>query len=155
MRIFIGVIIILVIVFLILGQSSWHLNRNEHNVLPIGDLIHQEGDFYQDEAGLTWELQPQIKNKFHQPSEKVEAIVSPYPNVSKKLKFDENNPNLKFLSIAKNNTSYEAILQPDGTYLTTGKKQGTFNYAHPSGVWGMAKHVFLDVLPHFVNSNYK
>lgn len=155
MKIFLAIVAILVITFLILGNTAWHLHRNQYNQLPKGVLQHEQGDFYKDETGTMWELQPAIKNKFHQPSQPVEDIANPYPNVSKKIEMDAKNPNLKFLSVQEKNTSYEAILQPNGTYLTSGKKQGTYNYAHPNGIWGMVKHTFLDVLPHFVNSNYK
>ena len=51
--------------------------------------------------------------------------------------------------------SHEAILQPNGVYLTTGPKKATYNYGHPEGVIGIVKHIILDVIPHFANSNYK
>ncbi len=155
MKTFLAILMVLAVGFLVMGQSSWHLRRNQHNKLPTGKLTHDEGDWYKDEAGLKWQLQPAIKNKFHQPSKKIEPVENPYPNVDKPIKFDPKNPNLKFLSKTKQDTSYEAILQPDGTYLTKGKKQGTYNYGHPSGFWGSTKHLFLDVVPHFVNSNYR
>ena len=65
-----------------------------------------------------------------------------------------NYPNLKFLSPDGDGGSYEAILQPDGTCLITGKKQGTYNYSDPTGFMGYFKHIFMDVIPHFFTSDY-
>jgi len=139
------------------GQSNWHLNRNINNKLPTGDLKHLEDNRFTDEAGLIWELLAQSKNIFHQPEEgeEVKIVDKPYPNVGKTLAFDIKTPNYKFLSALDNGASYEAILQPDGTYLMNGSKQGTYNYGHPSGFFGTIKHAFYDVLPHFINSNYE
>ena len=153
-------IILLAVVFSILllwiaGQSDWHLDRNKHNKLPNGHLKKIKNDTYEDNDKVVWELQPAIKNKFHQPEEVGETVAQPYPNVEDTLTYDAKNPNLKFLSKSKNGGSYEAILQPNGVYLTTGLKRGTYNYGHPSGFFGNLKHIFLDVLPHFVNSKYK
>ncbi len=139
-----------------MGQSDWHLQRNQGNRLPEGKLIHHAGAIFHDQQGLEWELQPAIKNKFHQPKEPVNPVESPYPTlVDTTLLMDVKNPNLKFLCQQENGASYEAILQPDGQYLTTGLQQGTYNYAHPGSLWGMTKHTFLDVLPHFVRSDYE
>lgn len=140
--------------FFIIGHTDWHANRNKHNQLPQGVLTLIEGSLYADEAGLQWELQPHIKNKFHQPDQAGEKPLKPYPNVLAELTFDPENANLKFLSKAAKGGSYEAILTPDGTYLTTGLKQGTYNYSHPGGLWGSLKHVLVDVIPHFANPNY-
>ncbi len=139
-----------------MGNSGWHLNRNQHNKLPKGELKKViEDKMYKDDNGLLWELQPAIKNKFHQPGGEVEKPENPYPKVDQELDFDPKNPNLKFLSKTKDGGSYEAIMQPKGEYLTKGKKQGTYNYGHPDGLWGSLKHTIFDVIPHFVNSNYK
>lgn len=149
------VIIILVVAFYVLSQSSYHVDRNKHNLLPLGMLMLSGEKLYKDEGDRVWELQPQIKNKFHQPSSPAPSIPIPYPNVEGGLKFDPEQPNYKLLSQAEEGSgSYEAILQPDGTYLTVGPKQGTFNYGHPIGVWGMIKHTVLDVIPHFFNGEY-
>lgn len=153
-------ILITCIIFLLLGilwltgHSEWHLNRNQHNQLPKGKLVHQQGDLYLDEAQQTWVLQPSIKNKFHQPNEAIIAPSTPYPNLDAIIDYDPNNPNLKFLCETDKGGSFEAILQPNGEYLTSGPKLGTYNYGHPSGLWGSIKHVFLDVLPHFVSGDY-
>jgi hypothetical protein len=156
MRIILIVLIfVLLVSYWIIGQSSWHLNRNKYNKLPEGDLKHLKENMYVDETGLSWELQPHIKNKFHQPDQEIEMVKNPYPNVNVSLKFDRKNPNLKFLSKIKNNRSYEAILKPNGEYLTEGLKQGTYNYSHPSGFFDSIKHVLFDVIPHFINSKYK
>ena len=104
---------------------------------------------------MIWELQPAIKNKFHQPGHEVPKPDNPYLGLQLQKDYDPKNPNLKFLSKTPDGGSYEVILQPDGKYLTEGKKMGTYNYGHPDGLWGMLKHTFLDVIPHFVNSNYK
>lgn len=148
-------IFILFVSVLIIGHSGWHLNRNKHNKLPEGGLKHLKDDIYADETGLIWELQPHIKNKFHQPDQESEMVNNPYPNVDGALTFDPENPNLKFLSKNDNKGSYEAILQPNGEYLTEGSKQGTYNYSHPSGLFGSIKYFFLDMIPHFINSEYK
>jgi hypothetical protein len=156
MRIILIVLIfVLLVSYWIIGQSSWHLNRNKYNKLPEGDLKHLKENMYVDETGLYWELQPHIKNKFHQPDQEIEMVKNPYPNVNVRLKFDRKNPNLKFLSKIKNSGSYEAILKPNGEYLTEGLKQGTYNYSHPSGFFDSIKHVLFDVIPHFINSKYK
>lgn len=137
-----------------IGQSDWHLNRNKHNKLPKGKLELRADKLYEDEAGLLWELQPHIKNKFHQPDHESDMVEDPYPNLDGTLIFDPKNPNLKLLSKDKTGGSYEAILQPDGTFLIDGPKQGTYNYSHPGGILGSIKHVFLDVIPHFVSDDY-
>ncbi len=150
------VVIIVVVAFYALSQSSYHVDRNQYNLLPVGILKPNGATLYVDEADRIWELQPQIKNKFHQPAGPVPPVPIPYPNVVGSLEFDAHSPNWKFLSqIEEGSGSYEAILQPDGTYLTTGPKQGTYNYGHPSGVWGSLKHTFLDVIPHFFNGEYR
>jgi hypothetical protein len=157
MKVFLFLLVLVIgITIYFMGQSKWHLQRNHKNQLPTGKLTLQADHLYLDEAGLKWERQPPIKNKFHQAEGPVEAIASPYPNViDENLKMDVNNANLKFLCPLENGGSYEAILQPDGSYLTEGKKQGTYNYGHPDGLIGMLKHTLLDVIPHFVNSKYE
>ena len=148
-------IIVLLLIGWFIGNSDWHLDRNSNNILPIGNLIEVTTDIYKDQNGRIWELQPSIKNKFHQPDEESEMVEKPYPNVDHVRPFDTKNPNLKFLSELKNGCSYEAILEPSGKYLKSGIKQGTYNYAHPSGFWGNFKHGLLDVIPHFFNGDYK
>ena len=152
-------LIVIALLFLILalwkmGYSDWHLKRNQHNQTPKGNLTHHKDKIFLDQNGLQWEQQSTLKNKFHQPGHIVEKPNDPYPNVDVKLEFDPKNPNLKFLSKIESGGSYEAILQPDGTYLTTGLKKGTYNYGHPSGFWGIIKHTVLDVIPHFINGKY-
>jgi hypothetical protein len=156
--------LILIVSLWMTGRSDWHLNRNKHNKSPEGRLKQLKGKLYEDKAGLIWELQPSIKNKFHQPAsgEEIQLVEQPYPNIDRKLNpnademltFDPKNPNLKFLSKTGNGRSYEAILQPNGKYLKEGAKKGTYNYGHPSGFFGSTKHVFMDVIPHFINSKY-
>jgi hypothetical protein len=149
-------ILVLGITTYFMGQSKWHLQRNQNNQLPTGKLTLQADRLYLDEAGLKWERQPHIKNKFHQTEGPVEAITSPYPTViDENLKMDVDNANLKFLCSLESGGSYEAILQPDGSYLTEGTKKGTYNYGHPDGLGGMLKHTLWDVIPHFVNSKYE
>lgn len=150
-------IITIVIGLMVVSCGEWHLKRNKRNKLPKGTLTLQNGAIYMDEAGLSWELQPHSKNIFHQPENTpvpAPPISVPYPNVDPALNYDADYPNLKFLSLDGKGGSYECILQPDGSYLITGKKQGTYNYSNPSGLWGYIKHGLLDVLPHFFNSNY-
>jgi hypothetical protein len=146
---------ILIVSYWIIGQSDWHLNRNKHNKLPEGRLEHCGKKMYLDEAKLTWELKPAKDNVFHQPDQKIKMVNNPYPNVDGWLEVDCQNPNLKFLSVIKNGESYEAILQPNGEYLTEGLKQGTYNYSSPGRFFDDIKHVFFDVIPHFINSKYK
>ncbi|MDB4728227.1 hypothetical protein OAF63_05510 [Saprospiraceae bacterium] len=152
---FVILIVILAVSLWLMGNSKWHLERNKHNQLPKGSLSLVEDSFYKDEAGLIWEKQPHIKNKFHQPDTVSKKVDNPYPNIIGTLEFDQKNPNLKFLSKAEKGGSFEAIVQPNGTYLTEGVKQGTYNYGHPSGFIGTMTHVFLDVIPHFINSKYR
>jgi hypothetical protein len=142
---------------MILSNGDWHLKRNKLNKLPKGILALKKGTIYTDQDGLNWELQAHSKNIFHQPDitpVPAPPIPVPYPDVEPALKYDPDFPNLKFLSLDGKGGSYECILQPDGLFLIIGKKQGTYNYSNPSGVWGYTKHAFLDVLPHFFNSNY-
>lgn len=146
---------IIIILFLIYGNSAMHLDRNKHNKLPEGNLKHLKAEVYVDDVGVFWELQDQKKNLFHQPDQEVEKTDNPYPNLEGDFELDTKNPNLKFLSENSSGGSYEAILQPDGTYLTEGLKQGTYNYGHPVGFWGSFKHALLDVIPHFINSKYR
>jgi len=110
---------------------------------------------YQDSTGLIWELQPHSKNIFHQPDLPVPKVEHPYPIVSGGLLYDAEYPNLKFLCLNDDGSSFEAILQPDGSYLTTGKLKGTYNYSHPEGFWGNTMHIILDVIPHLVSSKYQ
>jgi hypothetical protein len=138
-----------------MGHSDWHLERNVHNVLPKGTLSNSDSNVYTDGAGITWILQPHSKNIFHQPDTVATAPENPYPNLSSAPEFDSENPNLKFLSEDGTGGSYEAILQPNGTWLTAGVLQGTYNFGHPSGLWGSVKHFFVDMLPGFVNSEYR
>jgi len=149
-------ILIVIVAFWIMGNSDWHLNRNKNNKLPKGNLTTVvKHETYEDENKLTWELQPSIKNKFHQPDHEVKMVDNPYPYLEYTKPFDPKNPNLKFLSKTPDGGSYEVIMQPDGAYLTEGLKMGTYNYGHPSGLVGSLKHTLFDVIPHFVNSNYK
>lgn len=148
-------IFVLIVALWAVGRSDWHLNRNKHNKLPKGGLQYLSGDLYKDDSELIWKRQPHIKNKFHQPDGEVAMVDNPYPNISGTLTFDPKNPNLKFLCETASGGSYEVIVQPDGKYLIEGLKQGTYNYGHPSGFFGSMKHVFLDVVPHFINSKYK
>jgi len=136
-------------------QLPWHVNRNTHNVLPTGKLTLVAANTYQDEQQLIWELQPQQLNIFHQPEHPIEHLKNAYPNLNQKPVLDLHNPNLKLLSKTGNGASYEAILQPNGSYLTTGPTQGTYNYGHPAGFIGITKHTLLDVIPHFINAHYQ
>ena len=149
-----GLFAILTIIAL-LSEGNWHLKRNRNNKLPTGELTKTDGNNYVDEAKLNWILQPNSRNIFHQPDNiPVQSPSTAYPNVSPQLKYEPNYPNLKFLSPNENGGSYEAILQPDGTYLITGKKQGTFNYSDPTGFFGFSKHIIMDVIPHFFSFDY-
>jgi hypothetical protein len=156
----VSVLIGLFLLFIFIGVLShgdWHLKRNKHNRLPKGKLTQTDGQKYFDEAGLTWILQANSKNIFHQPDklpQPAPRIPLLYPNVSPSLDYDPNYPNLKFLSPDGKGASFEAILQPDGTFLINGKKQGTYNYSDPTGFMGYLEHVLLDVIPHFFSSDY-
>ena len=148
------ILLTLTISYVFICQMSWHINRNIHNILPQGNLTQIDTQHYDDEKGLIWELQPHYMNLFHQPEKKGKLTKNVYPNMDHPPKIELENPNLKLLSRTKDGASYEAILQPNGTYLITGQKQGTYNYGHPNEITGMIKHVFLDVLPHFITSKY-
>ena len=172
-KVVILVVIIIILVFWVVSYSDWHVKRNRNNKLPVNYLKLYEENKYTDESGLIWELQPNSKNIFHQPDTKpktteahkiqppgpVPPVTIPHPFVSvtniHPIQYDEDYPNKKFLSFGPKGDSYEAIVQPEGTLLTTGPKQGTYNYSNPTGIWGNTKHVFLDVIPHLFNSDYK
>lgn len=142
-------IFILLVVLALVCRGDWHLKRNSLNKLPVGKLMLTEGSIYGDESGVHWELQPHSKNIFHQPEiTPVLPIEKPYPNIIPPLVFDPYHPNLKFLSNDGGGGSFEAILQQDGTYLLTGKKQGTYNYSNPSGFWalqGMSSSMYYHI----------
>lgn len=139
----------------VVSQGDWHLKRNKHNILPKGTLTKVKGQKYSDQANLIWILQLASMNIFHQPDKlPVESSEIAYPNVLPQLKYEPNSPNLKFLSPDGNGGSYEAILKPNGSYLITGKKQGTYNYSNPDGFWGFAGHILMDVVPHFFSYDY-
>ncbi len=141
----------------LLSQGDWYLKRNMQNILPKGKLTQLEGSFYLDEEGVKWILQPHRKNIFHQPDVTpvpAPPIPIPYPNVLPPLSYDPDFPNLKFLSPDGHGGSFEGILQPDGSFLIDGKKQGTYNYSDPTGFMGYVKHAFMDVIPHFFSSDY-
>ena len=155
-KIWLWVLAVIVGAFFVLSRSNFHVKRNTHNLLPVGMLTPSGDVLYKDEVDRIWELQPQIRNKFHQPPGPVPPVPIPYPNVVGSLEFDSHNPNWKLLSkVEEGGGSYEAILQPEGTYLTTGPRQGTYNYGHPTGLWGNIKHVLLDVIPHLLNGTYQ
>lgn len=144
----------IIVVVIIICQFGWHLNRNVYNQTPVGILDHIQDKQYQDENGLVWELQPHSKNIFHQPESSVAAIANPYPNINDSLPYDSENSNLKFLCIQESGSSFEVIIQPDGSFLNQGKKKGTYNYFHPSGFWGNTMHIIVDVIPHLISSDY-
>lgn len=153
---FLGIFVILLILGL-LSRGDWHLKRNKQNKLPSGKLTQVEGNIYLDEIAVEWIVQPNSRNIFHQPDKTpvpAPPIPVPYPNIWPPLKYDPDYPNLKFLSPDTYGGSCETILQPDGTYLISGKKQGTYNYADPSGFTAYVKHIFFDVIPHFFSSDY-
>ncbi len=141
---------------LLFSFSDYHLNRNINNQLPIGKLSNIDEITFSDEMENTWILQPNSKNEFHQPSEIFLNDVSfPYSILEIPPKINPEYPYLKLLCIQKDGSSYEAILKPNNEYLTIGKERGTFNYASPEGLWGSIKHTFIDVIPHFICSEYE
>jgi len=155
-RFFILIFILLSIWTFHAPKRDWHINRNDFNKLPVGELklvevVDGKWDVYKDKGGRIWLRMPDSSNFFHQPSPGEKFYSENYPH-----------PNVKFLSLTGINgflnltqSCYEAILQPDGTYLTVGKKRGTYNYCHPGTILGFVCHCILDVLPHLVNDNYK
>lgn len=151
----IALILTLVAALLIFSFSDIHLKRNQYNKIPKGYLSEITLNIYQDENSLVWELQPHNMNIFHQPDKTIEKPDNPYPILEKPPLFDPKNPNLKLLCELESGASYEAILQPDGTYLTKGTKQGTYNYSNPKGIWGKIMHFLIDMMPGFITSNYK
>ena len=145
------------LVIALVSQGDWHLKRNKHNKLPFGMLSQKTDSLYLDENKVEWILQPHNMNIFHQPETvpvPAPPIPIPFPNVQPPLDYDPNHPNRKLLSRDGKGGSYEAILKPDGSYLITGKKQGTYNYSNPSGFLGFVKHTIFDVIPHFFTSKY-
>ena len=154
-KVIIILLLAIILLFWISSYGDWHVKRNRNNKLPVGQLKLVQGKQYKDERGLVWVLQPNANNIFHQPDiTPVPPVSVPYPNITPPPEYDQDYPNLKFLSPGPKGDSYEAILQPDGTHLTTGAKQGTYNYGNPEGFWGYTKHTLLDVIPHLFNSNY-
>ena len=146
----------LLIGLLLFSYSSFHLDRNKNNKLPIGRLSSLDEITFSDEIGNIWILQPNSKNQFHQPSGVFSNDISfPYSILGNPPKINSEYPYLKLLCIQKDGSSYEAILKPNNEYLTIGKERGTFNYASPEGFWGMIKHTFIDVIPHFICSEYE
>ena len=149
-------IVLLMVALWWAGHSEWHLNRNQYNESPTGQLMMVAGTTYKDEAGRIWELQPSSKNIFHQPDNTPVTLPAvPYPNLVGAPVADPMNPNLKFLSPTGRGGSCEVIMQPNGEYLEEGPKMGTYNYGHPSGIWGNLKHAVLDVAPHFICGDYR
>jgi hypothetical protein len=152
-------VLILVIIgaYWVASYGEWHMKRNRRNFLPKGNLVKSGEKLYLDEAGISWELQPDSKNIFHQPevTPVPSGVKTPYPNISPPPEYKPDYPNLKFLSMLENSDSAEAILQPDGTWLNEGSKMGTYNYYNPSGFRGYTLHVLLDVIPHLFNTNYE
>jgi hypothetical protein len=134
-------------------QRQGHTGRNVLNLVPVGRLrpvgdaspqyIYQEGhsNTYVDDAGLQWELLPNWMSRYHQP-EGHEDSPHPYPNK-------------KFTHRDSSGGSSEAIMRPDGTFITTGPLQGTYNYSHPEGILGNIGHFFQDMLPHYFNDEYE
>lgn len=135
--------------------SSMHTHRNRLNVFPQGALQQIGNRLYMDEAQQTWILQAHSENIFHQPSKLPLTLHSKYyANIHPSPLIDSMHPNIKLLCELPNGSSYEAILQPNNTYLNKGPKQGTYNYSHPISTWGKMKHIILDVAPHFINDRY-
>jgi hypothetical protein len=150
------IVVMIVVAYWIASYGDWHLKRNRNNILPYGKLTLQDDGLYLDDSGIVWELQPDRNNLFHQPDSTPVAagVPLPYPNMKPPREYKPDYPNLKFLSLDGKGGSYEGILQPDGTYLVKGKKQGTYNYKHPAGFFGYLLHSLFDVIPHLFNSGY-
>jgi len=139
---------------LFFSHSETHLKRNQYNKLPIGKLTLIQADTFEDENNVIWILQPHSKNIFHQPDDKYDVPKVPYSIINHPPKLDLNSPFLKLLHKKEDGSSWEAILKPNSEYVTKGDLKGTYNYSTPDGVWGITKHAILDVIPHFVCSNY-
>lgn len=149
------VLAILLIGLLIFSFSDLHVNRNSNNRFPMGFLTQKDSVTYQDEAGLIWEIQPHSLNTFHQPDALpliTEDMI--YKDLENSPLIDPEHPNIKLLCLLPNGDSYEAILQPNGSYLNKGSKISTYNYSSPKGFWASVKHGIVDVIPHLINSNY-
>ena len=138
-----------------LAHAEWHTKRNKHNLLPAGTLTFQEDKSYLDSSGRLWLLQSAKGSTFHQPEQQTIFQKNRYPGLDIALKFNPDYPNLKFLSEDSLGGSVEAIMQVNGTYLEVGAERGTYNYCHPGNLWGKVKHVFADLIPHLINSEYK
>ena len=145
---------------LLFSYSTYHLARNQNNMLPQGNLTLVSENSFEDENGYIWELQPNYKNEFHQPDGLINAailrdIAIPYSILSDPPKLNKDYPYLKLLCEREDGSSYEAIVTPDNKFVTTGSIRGTYNYASPTGYWGNIKHLFIDVIPHFICSEYE
>ncbi|MEX2228964.1 MAG: DUF4157 domain-containing protein [Dehalococcoidia bacterium] len=134
-------------------QRQGHTDRNVLNLVVVGRLTPVDGasptfqydegghNTYVDEAGVEWVLLPDWMSEFHQPDGH-EQSDHPYPNK-------------KFLHPDSSGGSSEAIMRPDGTFITTGPLRGTYNYSNPEGVFGNIGHFFQDILPHVFNDQYE
>ncbi|WP_020568667.1 hypothetical protein [Neolewinella persica] len=154
---FFSLLVFLLAIIWTMGQSRWHLNRNDYNEKPTGTLVVVKDSLYQDTKGREWIRLPHHMNAFHQPANPIPAPAKPYGTALDTLNFtyEPDNPNLKLLSKTEDGGSMEAILQPDGTYLEEGPLLGTYNYGHPEGFRGIVEHTLWDVIPHFANANYR
>ncbi len=149
------VLAVLLAGLLVFSFSGLHSNRNNNNRFPKGFLTQKDSVTYQDEVGLIWEIQPHGANTFHQPDAlPVVTHNQKYKVLENSPRIDPEHPNVKLLCLLPSGTSYEAILQPNGTYLNTSSKTSTYNYSSPKGFWASVKHGIFDVLPHLINSNY-
>lgn len=154
------VLSLLTLGLLIFSHSDYHLDRNKNNKLPEGKLTLTSDNYFIDENGSIWELQPNHKNEFHQPNGILNPVMMrdisiPYSILSDPPKLNKDYPYLKLLCEREDGSSYEAILTPDNKYITSATIRGTLNYASPKGIWGNVKHTFIDVIPHFICSDYE
>ncbi len=132
----------------------WHVRRNQFNKDPIGIFIYQGNQRYLDGGGLTWRLVPPSGSVYHQTPLESE-LRHYYSNFEVPPIFNPESPNLKMLSKTNNGASFEAVVLPNGTLLLAGAQQATYNYSDPSGLLGNIGHLFLDLIPHWINSNYE
>ena len=69
----IAVIVIVIIVYKYydkIPSKKAHINRNKHNVFPVGNLTHIKDDKYKDKNNINWIKRGFFNSLLHNPSEK-------------------------------------------------------------------------------------
>jgi len=117
---------------LTLPFTEKHRNRNQHNKLPVGNVLtllkkqKWKKPQYSDADGNIWSLRLSKKSVFH------------------------GKENLVFESKDDNGGSYELVVDQEGN-IVNGSEGSTYNYTDSSSIFG---HFFDDVFPHLLDQGY-